>query len=459
MTDEKSYIINKNDTLDTNNRLSINSIKAKISNNFQSPIKRPLSCRVEYPHLTLSAFARAFRDFIHYSVYKQFTAIIFGAYNKALQSHIQTKQTQEFGIPDYGTPLMSYTFQIDSTDEKVDSPWRSSTFLPGLSRGIYKSFYIDDEIDLKLIFRRLKGSINSTIYCSSEAEMFDIQFSFFDAFHGLNCFRQSKMRSYAIIPDHFIFTDYYGNKIGKALMGNQMGKSFIKSVNSSNYFLFMNTRSLLNLQNITPSANYYGGTGFPEYNLSASMSFEIEIPQYILCLTNQQYSGIDINMQMDYVYDDDKILKSLKSILGEPIYDTNLTTSRYEQDCIQFEHGSIIARAALKVDRENFNELDYDILFPKPRSFNYNEKDCLMIILFSGGLILSSDSEDYYSFEDNHLIKFKKELFSAGDLIEIFIFKYNYFGDGSYEVNMSNSTGTKTKDRRGVVMGKISNMP
>jgi hypothetical protein len=368
----------------------------------------------------MSSFARAFRDFIHYSIYSKFTSIVFGAYNKAIQSYFQYRSSIA-EVPDFGVPLMSYTFQIEVPDERVDSMWRSSTFMPGLANPIYKPFYNDDELDARLIFRRIKGTINFNVYCSSEPEMIDIQLAFLDGFHGLNRFRQSRIKSVAVIPEVFLFTDVYGQKVSKAITSEKITRQFFKEVNSTKFFIHINTSSLVNLQSISPSVTYYGGAALPEYGLTGACLYEFEVPQYVLCNSVRTFRELELNVDVDHVFEDEKTAALLHSITGDQIFDQLLPLS---SDIVSFENGQIIDRKVLKIDKTFDNEISFDELFPPPRSFDYGQKDIVVITTFAGGAFISTDPEigKIYTYQGGKF-KYARRYFNEGDLVHFFIFK------------------------------------
>lgn len=392
-----------------------------ISNNIHNPIYRPLTSRIKYPHIALGSFARAFRDYIHYGVYDKFNGIVFGNYNKAIQNYLQAARANESGVIDIALPIFSYTFQIDGIDEKTDMPWRSTTFLPGISRGIYDSFYKDKDFELKVIYRRLKGTINSNIYCSSEAELLDIQMAFFDGFRGLNVFNKTAIRAMTILPKEIVFTDYMGRTIGRSLTGNMITKAFVPSVNSDQYYIYNDINAIINMGSISQSSNYYGGSSLPDYNLTASFNFEIDIPQYIMCLALEDYVSIDINIDVSYKYEDQRVLNAIHSVTGEhmvvdPNKDPNIIAS--------FQNGRIIDSVAFNINSNSLDKIELLKLFPGNRPWHYMNKDIIILIIYSGGVIRCpiDDSVVYYDTNDD-TIRVRKDIFNADDFIEIYVFQ------------------------------------
>lgn len=393
-----------------------------INRSLTDPVFVPLTARVQYPHIALGSFSRAFRDYIHYSVYNKFNCMVFGSYNKAIQSYYQRLRTSEVGTIDIGLPIFSYTFQIDGLDDKVDSPWRSTTFLPGISRGIYESFYIDNDFELKVVYRRLKGTINTSIFCSSEAELLDIQMAFFDGFRGLNVYNQTEIRAMTVLPNQLLFTDYQGRKIGYALDGNKITKAYIPSINQTQYFIYTNISAIINMNSINQSSNYYGSATLPEYNLTAAFNFEIEIPQYILCLARRDYKAIEINLDVAYKYEDRRVLDSISYVTGKHMpHDIN--RDRSENSYIYFEKGKIIDSAAFNIDKDSLSTIDIKSVFPGDREWHYLNKDIILLIIYAGGIIRCPMDKEIAECNDDGVITIKQDLFNQDDFIEIYVFR------------------------------------
>ena len=394
----------------------------KIHSNISNVIYRPLTARIEFPHIAIGSFARAFRDFIHYSVYSKFKGIIFGSYNRAIQNYLQRVRINESGdsIVDFGLPLFNYTIQIEGPDDKLNGSWRNTTYYPGLANSLYPSFYEDDDFKLKIVFRRLKGTINSNIYCNSEAEALDIQMNFYDAFRGLNTYSSASIKTMTLLPEQLLFIENNKRRISIALDSNKITKSFIPAVNDTKYYIFNNTKAIINMQSINPNHNYYGGAGLPDYSLTASFSFDLDIPQYILCMAKEKYTGININIDVSYKYEDDKVIESLKYVTGNHIASINTNN----KNIIPFENGYIVDRMMYKIENDSQLEIPFMNLFKnKQIDWNYQNRDILILLLYSGGLIRIPIDNEIVEYDENGNLKFKKDLFNQEDLIEFYVFK------------------------------------
>lgn len=397
------------------------SNQERINDKITSVLYRPLTSRIEFPHMAIGSFARAFRDYIHYSVYSKFKGIIIGSYNRAIQNYLQRVRINESGesVVDFGLPLFNYTVQIEQPDEKLNGTWRNTTYYPKLADVLYPAFYEDDDFKLKVVYRRLKGTINSNIYCNSEAEALDIQMCFYDAFRGLNTYSAASIKTMTILPDELLFIENHGRRISVALNSNKITKSFIPSVNETKFYIFNDTKAIMNLQSISSNHNYYGGQGLPDYSLTAVFSFEIEIPQYILCMAKEKYTGIDINIDISYKYEDENVMNALKHITGNHV---NMDT--HNRNIIPFENGFILDRVLYRVQSDSQLDIPFmDLFKDKQLNWSYKNDDILILLLYSGGLIRIPIDNEIVEYDENGNLKFKKDLFNQDDLLEFYIFK------------------------------------
>lgn len=393
-----------------------------------------ISARLPHPHVALGSFARAFRDYIHYSVYSGFNGLVFGSYNKSIQSYLQRRRyTEDEGNTstiDFSLPIFSYIIQIESTDEKLDLPWRSTTWMPALSRVVYPSFYACDDFELKVIFRRLKGTVNSTIYCSSEAELLDIQMHFLDGFRGLNVYNQIDITAMTILPSAILFTDVEGRRISRALTSEHITKSFIPSVNATHYFISSNISAIINMQSLSQGSNYYGASALPDFNLSGTFNFEIDIPQFILCLAKQEYSGIEIGMDVMFKYENEKAVSMIRYITGDP-----LDSSHDDGEILDFVNGSIIDKVAYTVPQDDVLRIPISSLFTNRKiQWSVENRDIIIMVIYPGGVIRMPLDSEVASYDKNGDIvlnaitqddnsKYQVDLFNPEDVLEIYVFK------------------------------------
>lgn len=381
------------------------------------PFRKPVTARIPFPHLTLNAFSKAFRDFIHFGVYSDFKAYIFASYQKAIQAFLQEK-LHPGKMSDYAPPIFNYDITIDESPQPTEYLWRSSTATVGIAKRLYPPFYSDDEMSLHLINRRVKGTVNMNIFCSSLPELFDIRQAFLDAFWGMNCFRRAEIRAYTVIPDSFLLQDIHGKSVVKNINEQHLCRSFVRAINSNRYYFLSNTSVLINLTGLNQNSNNYGGVNLSEHTLTGTCTFEIELPQYVMAHT-RKYEKIIIDVGVDFDFRNKDVLGLVSKYVGNPVsYDND--------DIMKFENGNIHYWLGYTVPDNNISIIDLDDVIPKPRTYEINQKDKQLLLIFSGGLVICE--EPGVNITDGHILDFSPIKFMKDELIEFIVFEPNSGG-------------------------------
>lgn len=383
------------------------------------PFKRPASSKIRFPYLTISEMAKAIKDFIHFDVYQDFKGFVYGGYDKGLQTYRQQVETVNQGdLIDYGLPLISYTINIDGPAETVDSTWRSSKLNIGHARVIYEPFYKDDDLELRIVYRRFKGTIDLNIFCSSQPEQLDIQMSFIDSFISLNKFIVAPLRVFTIIPDSFLATDIHGVQINRVFKKENISRDFIEAVNERAYYLGCNTNSQIRLVSLTPSNKLYGGKDLPEFTLTGSMEFEVDIPQYILAWSSCVFQlNLDISVAFSYESNNRNILNN---------YFGRIRSNQPDNTSIDCENGCVRGWKGVVIKSDDISEICFDEVYPEPRQYQPGQKD-IEIILDSPLGVMTEDSGLFTITKKEDGLYYIKLVdgvtFQKDDLVAIYIFE------------------------------------
>lgn len=227
-----------------------------------------------------------------------------------------------------------------------------------------------------------------------------------------------------ILPNEMLFIDEKGKRISKALTGNNITKSFIPSINDNAYYIYNNLDAIIQMNSLSLNNTYYGGTGLPEYNITVSFNFEIDVPSYILCLTKENYTGIDINIDIKYDYSDDRIIQSIEYITGRHL-DEDINKDP-NSNIISFENGQILNTVIYNYidEKNNVIPLMSTLFKDKKIDWNYKNRDIIVFIVYSGGVIRVPLDNEIAEYDDNGDIVIKKDLFNKDTTLQIFIFKF-----------------------------------
>jgi hypothetical protein len=322
-------------------------------------------------------------------------------------------------MTDYKLPIFNYDITIDDSqdaNQMMEYLWRNSTATVGMAKRLYPPFYSDDEIDLRLVNRRVKGTINLNIFCSSLPELFDIRQCFQDAFWGYNCYRRAEIRPYTVIPDSFMLQDCYGKSVTKKILDQHICRHFMKAINMDKYYLISNTSVLINLGGLNQNSSNYGGANLPEHSLTGTCSFELEMPQYIMA-TSRIYDRIVIDVSTDYDFRHNDIKMILSSYLGKPLSMDEGSSN------IKFENGKVTHWVVYNVRDTKTNSIDFHEVMPEPRSFDLSDRERELILVFSGGMIFCK--EPGVNIIDGHIMDFSPISFLKDEILEFIVFEPN----------------------------------
>ena len=250
--------------------------------------------------------------------------------------------------------------------------------------------------------------------------------AFYDGFRGLNTFSSTEIRAMTILPNEMLFIDEKGRRISKALTSNKITKSFIPSINDTAYYIYNNLDALIQMSSLSTNNNYYGGTGLPDYTLTATFNFEIDIPHYVLCLTKENYSGIEINLDINYNYSDDKIIQNIEYITGKHL-DEDINKDPYNSNIISFENGQILDSVIYTItstNNETIIPLMTKLFKDKKINWHYKNRDIIIFIIYSGGVIKVPLDTDIVKYNNDGDIIIKQDLFNKDTILQIFVFKF-----------------------------------
>lgn len=382
--------------------------------------KQPSVSRIDFSSTTISAFAKVIKDFIHFKVYPGFKGMIYASYNKGLQTIIQRNETLKDGVIDYGLPIFNYDIQLEGISAEGNSYWRNSSLMVNPAKAIYAPFYQNKDIEMRIVYRRMKGTIPINIYCSSQPEEFDIQMAFTDAFQSGNRWIVLPIRTYTIIPSEFLFRDVDGKSMTVSIKENEILQDFIRPINRREYFVYTNSAPIVKLTSLSPSNSLYGGTSLPEFLLSGNLEFELEIPQYVMTHSVSWKVDIQLNVGFDY-YDDEKYLNR---VFGD------IRPKECYGDVIVCDNGKVLGQNNIIIDEDDTSEISFDVLYPNPRSFVPTDKNLVYYVSTPNG-ILDNSGFDVVCEDGIFKIKFIDKSsnqpinFQKNDILKIYVFEPN----------------------------------
>lgn len=261
---------------------------------------KQVSKRIPYIHQTFGPFINAVRDYFNTWVYEDFHFTLVGSMDKAIQIIYQSQSDPDMLLQGPYYPMIVFTPTLTEQVKEVDLPHKYTTYHPYQSKWFQRPFVFQDGSALDIVSRRMMGTIEFKVFAESLMEIHDIQMCILDAFRGTNKWMPIQhIKQFLVLEDDVrLFTDE--GIVFLDWSQTNMSDKLIKSINSNKYYMSVGTTPWLNLQNLSDSSSFYGGTGMPEYALVGNLDFEIEIPVIYNLYTDLDITSIEAGIGVSF---------------------------------------------------------------------------------------------------------------------------------------------------------------
>ena len=259
--------------------------------------------RVQFPHVGLSAFYKAFKAYILSDVY-EFNTIILGHFQKAIQVIAQKKADPKYLSHGPFNPICILTPNVPEMVQQTDFVWKFSSMHPLMINMFQKIYSFQDGTAFNIMTRRMTGNIEYRIFADSVMEIHDINMALLDAFRGIGRWLPIEdLQMHIVLNDTIRLYTEQGVNILDWNKAN-MGKEFFRGLGTDKYYIPVKIDPIFNLQSISDMSNFYGGDVLPEYSLGGTISYEIEVPALITVVTEYDIVKIDFTFDVDYTHGD-----------------------------------------------------------------------------------------------------------------------------------------------------------
>jgi hypothetical protein len=161
--------------------------------------------------------------------------------------------------------------------------------------------YMDDDITLSVGFSRFMGDVELILLCSSFYEYCDLRVYLIQIMGGFERFiYPERFESVIIIPPELYNYEYVNEVTGVSHKLNwdkiNLQSKLIETTNKNEWVIPVVIKPILKLSSLSDSSTKYGGDQLAEWKLSASISFEVEIPSFLCIESDKLLKKIDINL-------------------------------------------------------------------------------------------------------------------------------------------------------------------
>lgn len=268
----------------------------------------PQQLRERY-HFIHNVFAHFFKDMMDYFtyLYPRFEYSVMGTYDKAVEYlNKQCDYGRETDQPILPALVVNPLGEFTPADSNAGGRqyWRYPNLNPTLIKRLFTPIYRDANVLVNAGFMRMKGEIELIMLLNSFYEYCDLRMLFFNMFGGLDRIIYPQFfTSFIILPDSFVNFQYTNEYTGLTYnidwSGANASNQLVRSTARNELVLPLEVKPQISLTSISDASTRYGGTDkLADWRLGATISYEIEIPNYLII--ESDYLAENINLEIRY---------------------------------------------------------------------------------------------------------------------------------------------------------------
>ena len=240
-------------------------------------------------------------------LYPRFEWTVVGTYDKAVQYYNQTLSLQrEADQPQLPGLILdpSGDFGVDETYGRM--LYRFPNLAPGQAKYVWEPIYQDQNVLITCAFGRFVGELNFTGLMSSFYEYYDMKV-FLNLIFGGNDrpIYPKYFTSFIILPEEIKSYRYENDVTGVSYNLNieNAYERLVKTTNTNELVFPVNIKPLYRLTGMSDASNRLGGTSnLPSYKLNFTVSYEIELPTFLVLESDYLAKQVKINVNYGSCY-------------------------------------------------------------------------------------------------------------------------------------------------------------
>ena len=249
------------------------------------PLERRKVNDVFFIHGVFGSFFAGVLDFFADDFYQRFQYKIIGTYDKSIKFFVDKKKQ---GIDPNGKllPSISLDPMLDFSPADVGGRqlWQYQNLAPGLGMRMFpKGIDLkEQDVYINVVFTRYQGTFETTFWLSSIYELLDFRTMLLQYVGGFNRWIRPKyFWTSLILPEE---VENYEPETGvKIDWGNTaVDLIHVNTINKHKMAFPIALDPMWKLDSFADSSTKYGGDQIAEYKLSASWTYEINIPTYVV---------------------------------------------------------------------------------------------------------------------------------------------------------------------------------
>lgn len=259
-------------------------------------------------HQVFGHFVKDTMDYFKSYLYPRFEDwAVIGTYDKAVEYlNKQIQHARETDQPLRPALILDPSGDFSFDDTYGKQPWRYPNLNPGFIKYVFHPIYQDQNVLITTGFSRLVGEFNFTALMSSFYEYTDMRVFLNLIFGGLDRWIFPRwFNSFIILP-----TEIYNYRYSNSVTGQtytldieNAANELVKTTNTNEVVFPCTIKPRYKLTSITDASTRLGGTeNLPDWKLNFTLSYEVELPTFIVLETDYLVEKFSINIMYDSCY-------------------------------------------------------------------------------------------------------------------------------------------------------------
>jgi len=260
-----------------------------------------------------NVFGHFYKDTLNWlsTIYPRFQYKVLGTYEKSVEYIDKMCQFgRETDKPLFPALILNPTGDFMPADAIAGGRqlWRYPFLSPAFIKRVYDPIYQDQNIIVTPGFMRIKGDMEFIMLFSSFYEYCDVRMFLFNTFGGLDRIIYPLFyNSFIILPQEFLDYEYYNEYTGlkyKIDWTTASGYQYlVKTIAQDKLVVPLRIKPQYSLVSLSDASTRYGGSdNLPEWKLTGTMNFEIELPNYMVLESDYLSEKISLNIEYGSAY-------------------------------------------------------------------------------------------------------------------------------------------------------------
>jgi len=297
-----------------------------------------------FTHNCFGSFFNGVLNWFSDDFYPRFNYKVIGSYDKAVEFFKKKKELGTDNISGNLLPSITLDPMLDFSNAEQGGKflWQYSRYAPAMGVRLWNSIDLKEQnILVTPVFSRYQGTYEVTFWLSSIYELMDFRVALLQFCGGFNRWcRPEFFWSYLILPD--TVENYEKDDGTKIDWGNTLSDMMhVETINKHRRVVPITLDPMWKLESFSDASTKYGGDTIAEYKLTASFSYEVNLPTYIVVSENVDPT-LTLSLSLGSTYSKYPLIspyKILQAVENSPdankFFDANFSFYRIEDEILE----------------------------------------------------------------------------------------------------------------------------